>query len=384
VIYADANGTYPVAPEHYDQVAARLKVVDGNPSSIHASGRNAKVALEAARASVARLLGAKSQDLVFTSGATEANNLAIQGVIGRRARGVTLPGLVVVATEHASVLETSRLLAERGLCALKIAPVDVNGQVDGEELLSLVGPETVMVCLMLANNETGVVQPLADLAARIKQKNPAVHVHSDAVQSLGKAPLAWLGASAVDSAAFSGHKLGAFKGVGALYLKGGSKLQLLLIGGGQERGRRPGTENMPGIVSFGLRADQVHGREADAGGRMRRLADGFKELLAGIPGAVIHGAGARESLPNTVNFHLGGVPGDDILLNFDLAGIQASSGSACSSGVARPSHVLMAMGLGEWVALNSVRVSFTADGPESELARMRGVLLEVVGRVRRS
>ncbi len=382
MIYVDANATYPVKPEHYLQVAKLLQEVDGNPSSIHASGRAAKVALEDARGHVAALLGARAQEIVFTSGATEANNLAIQGVVGRHARGLNLPHVVVTATEHSSVTEPAKVLAERGHCRLQTAPVNRAGDVDGDALLGLVTAETVLVCLMHGNNETGAVNPVVRLAKRIKDKHAGVHVHVDAVQVLGKMDLTGYAASAIDSASLSAHKVGGFKGTGALYLRAGAKLSPLLCGGGQERARRPGTENMPGIVSFGIRCQELRGTDVARSEAMRKLRDGWKACLGEIPGVVVHD-GAAESLPNTVNFHVDGVPGDDILLNFDLAGIQASSGSACSSSVARPSHVLVAMGYDEWVALNSVRVSFSAEGRPEDLGRMAGVLRDVVKRSRR-
>lgn len=380
--YVDANATYPVDPEHYLRVAKVLQEVDGNPSSIHASGRAAKVALEDARGNLAALLGCRAQEIVFTSGATEANNLAIQGVVGRHAKAMKPPHVIVTAAEHSSVLEPAKVLAERGHCTLTLAPVKKTGEVDADALLDLITPETVLVCVMHANNETGAISPVMRIAKKIKEKKADVHVHVDAVQVLSKIDLTGYATSTIDSASFSAHKIGGFKGVGALFLRTGAKLSLLLCGGGQERSRRPGTENMPGIVSFGMRCRELKGRHEERGQAMLRLRDGWKAKLAEIPGAVIHD-GSPESLPNTVNFHVEGVPGEDILLNFDLAGIQASSGSACSSGVARPSHVLLAMGYDETVALNSVRVSFPAEGRPEALDAMSSVLSDVVRRSRK-
>ncbi len=382
--YVDANATYPVAPDHYVKVAKLLQTSDGNPSSIHASGRSAKVALEKARASVAKLLGGKGPEIVFTSGATEANNLALQGVVGKFARGLNPPKIVVSSAEHSSVIETAKVLAERGACLLHVAPVLRSGACDVAALLAAVDADTVLVCLMHANNEVGAISPVLDVARLVKEKNAKAHVHVDAVQMLGKADITAYATSALDSASLSAHKIGGFKGVGALYLKSGTKLSLLLAGGGQELGRRPGTENMPGIVSFGLRADEVRGQETATSEQMAKLRHAWLAKLREVEGAVVHGVDqGGETLPNTVNFHVAGVTGDDILLNFDLAGIQASSGSACSSGVARPSHVLLAMGYDEWVALNSVRVSFAATGQLGDVDAMAKVLREVIQRVRR-
>lgn len=378
MLYVDANATFPVADAHWDKVAALMKQVDGNPSSIHARGRGAKVALEGARMSVAKLLGARAPEVVFTSGATEANNFALQGGVKRGT------SLVVSAVEHSSVIETARLMEARGLCELRVTPVDADGRVLPEAVAALVDATTSFVAVMHANNETGVINPVRDIAAAVKAKNPDAHVHVDAVQMFGKADLSWYATAPFDSAALSAHKIGGFKGVGALYLRNGVKLGLFIAGGGQERGRRPGTENMPGVVSFGVRCDELRGKEASWTEPMRVLRDAWVKALADVPGVVVHGpADLRDCLANTVNFHVDGVAGDDLLLNWDLAGFQASSGSACSSGAARPSHVLMAMGLGEWVALNSVRVSFCDAGNVDDVARMAKVLKDTVARVRK-
>jgi len=376
-IYVDANGTYPVTPAHYDAVAASLKSVDGNPSSIHAPGRNAKIALEDARTAVARLIGATSNEIIFTSGATEANNFALTGAINVARQEYPVPRVIVTATEHAAVLETARALSERGLCDLKIAPVLATGQLDLSALEQLITPNTAVVSYLAANNETGVVLPTAEIASRIRKLNSKVHIHADAVQLLGKSDLSWLAKSEIDSAAFSAHKIGGYKGIGALYLRRGKKLSPLVTGGGQERGRRAGTENMPGIVSFGIRARELLGELPISVANMSAARDEFVAKLRLIPGVVIHGH-ESERLPNTVNFHIDGVAGDDILLNFDLANIYASSGSACSSSVARPSHVLTAMGYSEWVSLNSVRVSFTAAAELSHVSE----IIEVINQVR--
>jgi cysteine desulfurase len=252
---------------------------------------------------------------------------------------------------------------------LKIAPVLATGQLDLSALEQLITPNTAVVSYLAANNETGVVLPTAEIASRIRKLNSKVHIHADAVQLLGKSDLSWLAKSEIDS--------GGYKGIGALYLRRGKKLSPLVTGGGQERGRRAGTENMPGIVSFGIRARELLGELPISVANMSAARDEFVAKLRHIPGVVIHGH-ESERLPNTVNFHIDGVAGDDILLNFDLANIYASSGSACSSSVARPSHVLTAMGYSEWVSLNSVRVSFTAAAELSHVSE----IIEVINQVR--
>ena len=389
-IYVDYNSTAPLEDAHLEAVMGAVRQFDGNPSSQHACGRRAKVALEDARNQVAALLGCRAQEVVFTSGATESNNLVIQGVTGKLSEFFTnlpepksarLPHVIVGATEHPSVLELVQVLAERSRIRLSIAPVDQNGVILRDALLSLVDTDTALVAVMLVNNETGAVQPVGALADAVKAKNSAVHFHTDAVQAMGKIDISWLASSKVDSAAFSGHKIGAFKGVGALYLKAGSKLQALTLGGGQERARRPGTENVPGIISFGLRArDLVSDPARSWLERERPAQQAFLAALGRISGVQVHGDPGT-GIANTINFHIEGVAGDDLLLNLDLAGIAASSGSACSSGVGRPSHVLKAMGYSDWIALNSVRISFGARGGAGDVDRIAEVLEKTVKRV---
>lgn len=389
MIFADYNSTWPLEEAHLAAVTAALRQYDGNPSSQHASGRRAKVAVEDARAAVATLAGARAQEIIFTSGATEANNLAIQGVVGAGAKALrgARPHILAGATEHPSVLELVQVLAERGAVDLQIVPVDARGVIDRAALVSMLRPETVLVAVMAVNNETGAVQPVAEIAAAVKAARPGAHVHVDAVQAPGKMDCAWIGGSrAIDSAVFSGHKIGAFKGCGALFLRAGVKLQGLLVGGGQERARRPGTENVPGILSFGLRArDLVAGDGAEWKHRVTVQKEMQQQLLAGlagIAGAVVHGDPAN-GVANTVNFHVDGVAGDDLLLNLDLGGVAASSGSACSSGVGRPSHVLKAMGYSDWIALNSVRLSFgKPDDSAGDAAQIIQIIRQTVARVR--
>lgn len=397
-IYVDYNSTGPLDDAHLDAVLAALRRFDGNPSSQHATGRRAKVAVEDARNHVANLIGCRSQEMIFTSGATESNNLVIQGVVGKsgdflgpsRLSSQALPHVVVGATEHPSVWEVAQVLAERGRIRLSVAPVDQYGVIQRAELCALVDHDTVLVAVMLVNNETGAIQPVAELADLAKAKNPLLHFHTDAVQAMGKIDISWLAKSKVDSAAFSAHKIGAFKGVGGLYLQAGTKIQGLMLGGGQERARRPGTENVPGIISFGLMAQNlgagvdggcaVAGVDGEAGAvQERSQQQALLAALGRIPGAKVHGDPVQ-GVANTVNFHIEGVPGDDLLVNLDLAGIAASSGSACSSGVGRPSHVLKAMGYSDWIALNSVRISFGARGGAGDVDRIAEVLEKTVKR----
>lgn len=380
-VYADANATFPVAHAHYDEVAKMLRQSDGNPSSIHAHGREAKVAMESARAAVAAMLGARPAEIVFTSGATEANNFAIQGVVWKNQRPGFVPEIIVSGFEHPSVMAPAEMLAERGLCKLVVAPI-TDYEVNPETVASLVTDATVLVCVMHVNNETGAINRVKDIAAAVVAKNPSTHIHIDAVQALGKIDLSDYRHAHIHSASLSAHKIGGYKGIGALYLQPGRKLSLLLAGGGQERARRPGTENLPGIFSFGIRCRELLGKTDAFTAGMRTAKARFVKALNEIAGTVIHG-NPECTAPNTVNFHIEGVTGDDLLLNLDLCGVSASSGSACSSGVSRPSPVLLACGESEWVALNSVRISFTDTARDIEVDHIISVLKSTVARLQR-
>ena len=383
-LYADFNATGKVSAEHLAALSQRLLTADGNPSSQHSSGRGAKVALETARLSVARILGADPMEIVFTSGATEANNLAIQGVALRTRAGVGIRKLVTTAAEHPSVIEPARFWQERYGGKTAWAQIRNDGALDDGELAAVVDGETDLVALLLANNETGVVMNLDSTVAAIRRKAPTCHIHVDAVQALGRIDASQLGRGLVDSVALSGHKIGGLKGAGVLYLKSRTKLEPLMGGGSQERNRRPGTENLPAIISFGMRCDDlVKGRpwEGDAIVGYEAARKILEEKIFAIPGAVIHGQGARR-LWNTVNFHIDQVGGDALLMNLDLSGVDASSGSACSTGVGRPSHVLKAMGYGDWEALNSVRLSFGYDFSEQQAVEVGDLIATIANRLR--
>lgn len=361
-VYADYNATGPVDPAHYDEVVKMLKEVDGNPSSIHHFGRTAKIALEDARAQIAKLLSVGNQQIVFTSGATESNNFAIQGVVCKNSQMDEIPHIIITSTEHPSVRTTAEILRDRGLCELTIAPVDNYGIVNEEELLQLIKPSTVLICMIHANNEVGSINPVKEISEKIKNKKDSIHIHIDSVQAFGKIDMTWLENSKIDSLSASSHKISGFKGVGLLYLKKNTTLNTYICGGGQERNRRSGTENMPGIISFGLRAKHIR-ENPDWFDGVNELKAKLVEEFLKIDGLEFHGD-LEKGLPSTFNFHIEGVPGEDIMLNFDLAGICISSGSACSSGVQRPSAVLKAMGYPDWIALNSTRISF---GPHNTL-----------------
>jgi cysteine desulfurase len=335
--YLDWNATAPLRPEAAAAMSDALARC-GNPSSVHRVGREARRTLEAARAQVAALIGAPPAAIVFTSGGTEANQLALRGIAGRR--------LLVSAIEHDSVREAA---------PASVVPVTAEGVLDLEALERMLAadPRPALVSLMLANNETGVIQPVGE-AARIAHAHGAL-LHCDAVQGAGKLPLD-MGRLGADLLTLSAHKLGGPQGVGALALAPELPLSAVQTGGGQERGRRAGTENLPGIVGFGA-ACVAAARELDAFAAAARLRDEAERRLIAIASeARVYGRAAAR-LPNTLCIAMPGVPAATQVMALDLAGVMVSAGSACSSGKVRKSHVLDAMGVAPAEAESAIRVS---------------------------
>ncbi len=347
-VYLDYNATAPIRPEAAEAMAAALDSL-GNPSSVHGHGRAARRLVEDARERVAALVGAAPSQIVFTSGGTEANNLAIQGAARVRS--------IVSAVEHDSVLVPATGAA--------IAPVEASGVIDldGLEALLRAAGGPALVCVMLANNETGVVQPLADVVA-IAHAFGAL-VHCDAVQAAGKLPVDFTGLG-VDLMALSAHKLGGPPGVGALVVTDQVELTPLVVGGGQERGRRAGTENVPGIAGFAAAAQAALAGLTDFVLTSRLRDDLEARALVEVPEAKIFGAGA-ERLANTSCLAMPSVASETQVMALDLAGIAVSAGSACSSGKVGPSHVLRAMGVVE--ADRAIRVSLGRESRPSDIDR---------------
>lgn len=370
-IYLDHNGTYPASEAHLNEVFALLKRVDGNPSSTHFAGRAAKAALEDARALVAGLLGAKREEVMFTSGATEANNM----VLRHFAQSGRCPHVVISATEHASVLTTATYFAKKGWIDLSVVPVHSSGVVDDAALLKALRADTALVSIIDVNNETGAQNPIETLAIQVKAVAPQALFHSDVVQSFGKVDRTWIAKSAVDFVALSAHKIGGLKGVGALYKKASITFEPSLLGGQQEWGGRGGTQNLVGILSLGLRAKAIAANplwlEAVAVPLRNQLLHGLQDL-----GAHIHGD-PTNTLFTTVNFHLPGFGVEELLINFDTRGVAVSAGSACASGNHSPSHVLVAMGYPNEVAQNSVRVSLGVGNLVEEIATVLKILKEI-------
>ncbi len=339
-----------------------LRQEAGNPSSIHTAGSRARAAVEGARRKVAQALNCTARRIIFTGGGSEADNLAIQGVArARRGRG---RHLVTSTIEHPAVLAACRALEKEGW-QVSCVPVNREGLVEAGTFAAALRPDTVLASIMLANNETGAIQPVRELARLARERG--VLFHTDAVQALGKIPLN-VEELGVDLLALSAHKVHGPKGVGALYVREGVELVPLVHGGGQERGLRAGTENVPGIVGFG-KACEIAGRRLQAG-EMRRVRALRDRLEAGIreihPGAVRNGP-ERERLPNTLNLTLPGVRGESLVLFLDRRGICFSSGSACKSGHPDPSHALLAMGLSPEQAHCAVRFSLGPGNTEEEI-----------------
>jgi len=374
VIYLDHNAITPMRPAAVAAVEEALSAY-GNPSSTHAAGRRARGLLDRARERVAAALSARPRDVVLTSGATESAALAIRGAL--EAAPPERTGLVVTAIEHPCVLDLARDLSRRGT-PVQVVPVDSHGVVDLEVLRNAVSRETALVCCMLANNETGVVQPVAEAAAVAHRAG--ARLFCDAVQAVGKIPFD-LAALGVDAAALTSQKFGGPRGAGALWIADGFRLSPQL-GGHQERGRRAGTENLPGLCGMGAAIEEAV-KDLDAEGvRIGGLRDRLERgLLAASPGARVNGAGASR-LPGTLSITFPGADGEALLMALDLDGLCASAGAACTSGSTTPSHVLSAMGLAPADARATLRLSLGWCSSEAEVEEALRLLPPLVGRVR--
>lgn len=350
-VYLDYNATTPVEPAVLDAMLPYFSAEFGNAASIHTVGQRARAAVETARDQVAALLGARSPEIVFTSGGTESDNHAIFGII-RSAPGAT-KHVITTNIEHEAVLNTCQALEKEGI-AVTYLPVNREGLIAVDQVEEALRPHTALITVMHANNELGAVQPLEQIGKLATQRD--IYFHTDAVQSAGKIPLD-VKTLGVDLLSISGHKLYAPKGIGALYIRGGSRLQQLLYGGHHQRGFRPGTENVPGIVGLGKAAELARlSREADTA-RVSALRDKLEQSLAlRIPDSHINSARAPRT-PNTTNLTFPGIEGEALVIALDLKGIAVSTGAACSSGAVEPSHVLTAIGLSADEARASIRFS---------------------------
>ena len=376
-VYLDHAATTPVDPEVAEAMARVYREVPGNPSSISAEGRAARALVDDAREQVAAAIGAAPSEIVFTSGGTEADNLALRGALAARADQVD--GLVTSAIEHHAVLDTARDLAEHAHVRLTVVGVDGDGRVAPSDVASAVDDRTALVSVMHANNEIGTLQPIAEIGAICHERG--VLFHSDAVQSVGA--LAFdVRRIPIDLVSLNAHKFYGPKGVGALYVRKGTRVATLQTGGGQEKGRRTGTENVAGIVGLGIAMRiAVERREAESA-RQSALRD---RVIAGVrarvPGTMVTGH-LVERLPNNASFVFPGADGASLVMALDLAGFAVSSGSACTSGDTEPSHVLLAIGLDRDVARGSVRVSIGRGTSEADVDAFIATLPEIVSRVR--
>lgn len=376
MIYMDHNATTPVRSEVLEALFPFYREHFGNPSSIHWAGRAVKGAVDAAREQVAALVNCDPSEVVFTSCGSEADNMAIKGVAAAlRDRG---NHIITTRVEHPAVLNTCLYLGQMGL-EVTILDVDRDGTIDLHSLEAAITPRTILISAMHANNETGVLFPVAaigEIAARHR-----VYFHCDAVQAAGKVPIDFK-KDQITLLALSGHKLGAPKGVGALIARKGARLYPLIHGGSQERNRRAGTENVAGIVAFGKACELALCEMAGEAARIKELRDRLEEgVSARIAGVRINGH--RESrLPNTLNVSFAGMEADSLLLSLDLEGIAASSGSACSSGALKTSPVLAAMGVEPALARGSLRFSLGFGNTTADVDRVLEVLPGIVARLR--
>lgn len=375
-IYLDYASTTPAHPAVLRAMEPYLRQEFGNPSNLYRLGRRAADAVERARASVARALGCRDDEIVFTSGGSEADNLALKGV------ALALPEkrhLVTTTIEHSAVVGAAGDLQEHFGIEVTWVPVDERGIVDPAAVAAAIRPDTCLVSVMLANNEIGTIQPVAEIARLARARG--VLVHTDAVQAAGVLDLD-VERLGVDALSLSAHKFYAPKGVGVLYVRRGTPLVPLIHGGSQERLRRAGTENVAGIVACGAALELVEQHRAATCARLVALRDRLIEgIEAAVPGALLNGD-RRQRLPGNANFCLGDVQGESILLELELDDVYASSGSACHAGSQDPSHVLLAIGRSPELAHTAVRLTLGAPTTEAEVERVLELMPRAVNRLR--
>ncbi len=394
MIYLDHNATTPVRPEVAVAISRALDETWGNPSSVHAAGRKARTAIEGARHEVAELLGCSAEEIVFSSGGTEGNNWAV-GELAKMAwsaRAARFPGrkphVVSSPLEHPSIHGALQALRQQGY-DVTLLPVAPDGRLACDDLQAALREETVLVTLALANHEIGNVYDVAAFATIARQRGCLFH--TDIVQGVGRVPL-HVALAGIDAATLSAHKIYGPKGVGAVFLRRGLSPHALIVGGHQERQRRAGTENVPGIVGFGmaahlasteLRSGQGSGSEGapdDTALRLRSLRDHLEEQLLKIPDARVHGGGPRT--PGTTNLGFAGCDGQLVMIGLDLEGVCVSTGAACTSGSIEPSPVLLALGLDAVQARQGVRFSVGRDTTDDDIDRVVALTTLVVARIR--
>jgi cysteine desulfurase len=369
----DSNATTPVLPEVLEAMRPYYLEQFGNASSIHHYGQHARAAVERARESVAALLGCRAAEVVFTSGGTESDNLGIFGIAS--------PGdhIITSTIEHHAVLNSCKALEDRG-CEVTYVPVGTRGLIDPDAVRAAIRPNTKLISIMMANNETGVLQPVEDIGRIANEAN--VYFHTDAVQAASKVPIE-VKKIDCDLLSISGHKMHAPQGTGAIFVRKGTLLEPMLVGGNHERQRRAGTENLPGIVGLGKAAEIA--MESFKNGSVEKIAAIRDRLQTAILNSIdetgVNGEGAPR-VPNTANIHIDHIEGEALIIALDLKGLAVSTGAACSSGAIEPSHVLTAMGLAPEQARSSIRFSLGKHNTEADVDFAISILPETVARLR--
>ena len=376
-VYLDNAATTALSPKVLEKMMPYMTEFYGNPSSLHSFGRDAKKGVDRAREQVAKAINAKPEEIVFTAGGTESDNTVLFGVVQRyKNKG---NHIITTAVEHHAVLYACEQLEKSGAARVTYLPVDEYGRVTAQQVADAITEQTILVSVMFANNEIGTIMPIEEIGKVCREKG--VLFHTDAVQAVAHVPVD-VQKMNIDFLSISAHKFHGPKGVGALYVRKGVKVPALLVGGAQEKNRRAGTENTPGIVGLGEAIELATTNMENTAARMKYLRN---KLLTGIPARIpevkLNGH-PEERLPNNVNFSIRYIEGESILLLLDLNGIAASSGSACTSGSLDPSHVLLAMGMPHEIAHGSLRLSLGDETTEEEIDYVLETLPKVVERLR--
>lgn len=375
-VYADNAATTRIAPQVLDAMLPYLKEEYGNPSTLYKLGREAKIAIEKAREQVAQVIGAKAEEIFFTGSGTEADNMALKGVLYGPA-GKGKKHLITTKIEHHAVLHTAMALEKEGF-QVTFLDVDKNGRVDLEELKQAITPDTALVSIMAANNEVGTIQPIEEIGKICREKG--VLFHTDGVQAFGHMPLD-VNKMNIDLLSLSAHKINGPKGGGALYIRRGLGLRPVIEGGGQERNRRSGTENVAGIVGLGQAAQLAMETMEEESARLKALSQKLIDGVLQIPETILTGD-PENRLPGACSFAISAIEGESLVLYLDMEGICTSTGSACSTGSLDPSHVLMAIGLSHEVSHGSLRVSLGRFNTEEEVDYIIETLPKVVEKLR--
>jgi cysteine desulfurase len=393
-IYLDHSATTPIDERVLRAMMPYFSHKFGNPSSIHQFGQEARHAVDKARADIARLINSSPEEIIFTSGGSEADNLAIKGIVDKAAElngQKFLPHIIISAIEHKAVIETVKKLGKEGKMSVTYIKPDENGRISEKKVRKAIKPKTILVSIMYINNETGVIQPIREIGKIIekineektkKGKSEKIYFHSDAVQA---APSMNLDVKYLhlDMMTLSAHKIYGPKGIGLLFMKKGTPISAQITGGEQENGRRAGTENVASIVGFAQALRNIRRNNLSEGQRLKKLRDYFEaKICKEISGIIING-GKVERAPHISNLSFKGAEGESILLSLDLENIAASSGSACTSGSLEPSHVLLAMRLPAILAQSSVRFSLGKENTKQQLDLVITKLKEIIKRLRK-